>query len=38
MDLPVVENGCEISEVLIRNEQYLSECYEYKDGLIVKVY
>lgn len=38
MDLPVVENGCEITEVLIRNEEYLSADQGYRDGLIIKVY
>ena len=38
MDLPVIENGCEISEVVIRDELYFSEDHEYKEGQIVKVY
>ena len=38
LDLPVVENGCEITEVVIRDEVYLTSEDGYKDGLIVKVY
>lgn len=38
LDLPVVENGCEITEVLIRDEIYLTSDNGYKDGQIVKVY
>jgi len=38
MDLPVVENGCELTEVLVRDELYLSADSGYKDGQIVKVY
>lgn len=38
MDLPVIENGCEITEVLIRNEVYFSADNTYKEDQIVKVY
>ena len=38
MDLPITENGYEITEVLIRDEIYLSEDHKYKEGLIIKVY
>ena len=38
MDLPVVENGCEITEVLIRDELYLTAENGYQEGMIVKVY
>lgn len=36
--LPVVENGCEITEVFIRDEIYFSADHNYQDGQIVKVY
>lgn len=38
MDLPVVNNENEITEVLIRDEIYFSADGNYKDGQIVKVY
>ena len=38
LDLPVVENGCEITEVLIRDEMYLTSDNGYKEEQIVKVY
>lgn len=38
MDLPVIENGCEISEVVIREEIYLSVDHTYEERQIVKVY
>lgn len=38
LDLPVTENGCEISEVLIRDELYFSEDHEYREGQVVKIY
>jgi len=37
-DLPVVADGCEISEVLIRDEIYFTEDHNYQEGTIVKVY
>ena len=37
-DLPVVENGCEITEVLMREELYLTADEGYQEGQIVKVY
>ena len=38
LDLPVVENGCEITEVVIRDELYLTSDNGYKEALVVKVY
>ena len=37
-DLPVVNGGCEISEVAVREEIYLSEDHIYEEGKVVKVY
>ena len=40
-DCPVVVKGVEIvevSEVFLRDEMYLSEDHEYKDGMIIKLY
>jgi hypothetical protein len=37
-DLPVVENECEITDILTREEVYFSADHEYKEGLIVKIY
>ncbi len=38
LDLPVTENECEVTEVLVREEIYFTEDHEYKEGLIVKIY
>ena len=36
--LPVCVNGEEISEVVVRDEQYFAEDFQYADGPIVKIY
>lgn len=36
-DLPVVVNDCEVNEVLIREEIYLSSDLGYDEGRIVKI-
>ena len=38
LDLPVIENGCEISEVLIGDELYFTADHTYEEGQVVKVY
>jgi hypothetical protein len=38
LDLPVVENGYEITEIVVRDEIYLTADNGYRDGQIVKVY
>ena len=37
-DLPVVENGCEITDVFVRDEMYFTEEHRYNEGQIIKVY
>lgn len=38
MDMPVVENGYEITEISIQEEMYFSAEHNYEEGQIVKVY
>ena len=38
LDLPVVSNDCEITEIVQRNEIYFSEDHQYEEGPIIKVY
>ena len=38
LDAPVVVDGGEATEVVVRNEIYLDENYRYSEGIIVKVY
>lgn len=37
-DLPVVVDGCEATEIVVRKEEYFSADHSYKDEQIVKVY
>ena len=37
-DAPVVVDGNEATEVLIREEIYFSEEFDYHEGIIVKIY
>lgn len=38
LDLPVTAGGCEISEVLIRDEIYFTADQVYEENVIVKLY
>lgn len=38
LDLPVVVNDCEATEILIRDEVYFSADHQYTEGIIIKVY
>ena len=38
LDLPIVTDGCEITDIVVRDEEYFSADHKYKDGEIVKVY
>lgn len=38
LDLPVTENGFEVTEVLLRDEIYFTEDHQYSEGPIIKVY
>ena len=37
-DLPVVVDGCEAEQIVVRDEIYFSSDAGYRDGLIIKIY
>lgn len=37
-DYPVVIDGCEVEQIVIRDEIYLSSDIGYTDGLIIKIF
>ena len=38
LDYPVVVDNVEVTEVLIRDEMYLSSEHGYNDGIVIKIY